>query len=356
MLNENTKKSMEKQQYGIVGNHSAVKICGWTKNYITNKGGCYKFKFYGIASHKCLQMTTSLMCANRCIYCWRDYKAPVSKKWLGNIDDPDEIIDNSLKAQKKLLSGFGGNEKAIKKRFEETNHVAHVALSLTGEPITYPKINEIINKFHERKISTFLVTNAQYPEKIKNLDIVTQLYISLDAPNEELSKEIGKPLFPDSWERLLQSLDEMKNKNFRTTIRMTMIKNMNMDKKYMNEFKDLILRSDPDFIEVKGYMFVGSSRQRLSIENMPYHKEVKEYCNQFIKLLNGYEILDEQIPSRVILIGKKKFKNKTWIDFNKFFKLVDNIKSKEEFNLIKADDYSTKTKKIPESNVEEIDL
>ena len=342
MINENAKNSMEKQQYGIVGNHSAVKICGWTKNLITGKGGCYKYKFYGIASHKCLQMTTSLICANRCIYCWRDYKAPVSKTWDCKIDDPEEIIDQSLIAQKKLLSGFGGNDNTNMDLFKESSHVAHVALSLTGEPITYPKINEIINAFHKRKISTFLVTNAQYPDKIKNLDIVTQLYISLDAPNKELSKMIGKPLFPDYWERLLESLNEMKKKNYRTAIRMTMIKEMNMQNEYMEDFKNLILKADPDFIEIKGYMFVGSSRQRLNIKNMPYHNEIKDYCNEFVKLLDDYEIVDEHEASRVVLLAKNKFKGKTWIDFDKFFNLINqqNIKS------INADDYMIKTKDI----------
>lgn len=352
MLNEQSKKSLEKQQYGIVGKHSAVKICGWTKNYIRGEGGCYKYKFYGIASHKCLQMTTSLSCANRCIYCWRDYKAPVSKEWKWDIDNPDFIIKEALNAQRKLLSGFGGNEKANLKLWEESKHVAHVALSLTGEPITYPKFNEIVKKFHEKKISTFLVTNAQYPDKIQNLDIVTQLYISFDAPNKEISKKIGKPLFPDYWDRFLKSLDEMKKKNFRTTIRMTLIKEMNMNEEYMPEYSNLIKKSDPDFIEIKAYMFVGSSRNRLNKNNMPLHQDINEFTNKFIKFLPEYEIVNEQISSRVILLSKKKFKKETWIDFEKFFKLIKEKPAHE----IKSEDYTCKTKKISESKIQEIEL
>jgi tRNA wybutosine-synthesizing protein 1 len=351
-MEENIKNKLEKQHYAVIGNHSAVKICGWTKNLLTGKGGCYKYKFYGIASHKCLQMTTSLSCANRCIYCWRDYKAPVSKEWNFCSDDSEFIIENSLKAQKKLLSGFGGNKNTNFKLFKESNHVAHVALSLTGEPITYPKFNELIDNFHKKNISTFLVTNAQYPDKIKNLEIVTQFYISLDASNKELAKDIGKPLFSDYWERLLKSLEEMKKKLFRTTIRMTMIKEMNMDSNQMQGFKDLILRGDPDFIEIKGYMFVGSSRQRLSIKNMPYHEDIVIYSNEFVKLLDDYEIVNEHKASRVVLLAKKKFKGQTWIDFDKFFNL---LKIKEK-HLITSDDYYVKTKKVIESDVNEIDL
>lgn len=51
----------------------------------------------------------------------------------------------------------------------------HCALSLVGEPIMYPEINTLVDELHRRRISTFLVTNAQFPEKIKMLKPVTQV-------------------------------------------------------------------------------------------------------------------------------------------------------------------------------------
>ena len=33
-----------------------------------------------------------------------------------------------------------------------------------GEPIIYPRINEFLGMLHDRSISSFLVTNAQFPE------------------------------------------------------------------------------------------------------------------------------------------------------------------------------------------------
>ena len=36
-----------------------------------------------------------------------------------------------------------------------------------GEPIMYPKINDLVRLLHNRGISTFLVTNAQFPDAIK---------------------------------------------------------------------------------------------------------------------------------------------------------------------------------------------
>ncbi len=367
MLDEEAIRDLEKQQYRIVGKHkhSAVKVCGWTKNLIRGKGGCYKLKFYGIMSHQCLQASTSISCANRCVFCWRGYKAPVSKDWKWGVDDPDEIIDEMLEAQRNLLNGFAGSKTANMKYYEESKTVKHVALSLTGEPIIYPRFNEICASFHNRGISTFVVTNAQYPEAIERLIPVTQLYISVDAPDKDLLKKIDVPLFDDYWERLLKSLDIMKRKKHRTCIRITMIKGMNMVDP--EGYKALIERGDPDFVEIKAYMFVGASRQKLSLKNMPFHEEVLDFAKKMEAILPEYSIVSEHKPSRVVLLAKKKFFNgdywSTWIDFKAFFEQWEKFKQSNDVNLLKTEDYSVNwTTKKPNPSVadpediEEVDL
>jgi len=52
-------------------------------------------------------------------------------------------------------------------RFEEGLRPRHCALSLVGEPIMYPQINEFIKLLHSEGISSFLVTNAQFPDAIR---------------------------------------------------------------------------------------------------------------------------------------------------------------------------------------------
>jgi len=165
-INKETKERMEKQGYRVVGTHSVVKPCGWTKKIMNDGGGCYKFKFYGINSAQCLQMSTSLSCANRCVFCWRDYKSPVSTEWKWDVDEPMQIINQSIEKHHNMLIGYKGSEKANQEIYQLSTKVKHVALSLTGEPITYPKINELIDEFHKKEISTFLVTNGQYPEEL----------------------------------------------------------------------------------------------------------------------------------------------------------------------------------------------
>jgi tRNA wybutosine-synthesizing protein 1 len=346
MLTPNAQKVLENQAYRIVGHHSAVKTCGWTKKMIKQEGGCYKLKFYGIMSHQCLQMTTSLSCGNRCIFCWRGYKAPVSKEWIWQTDEPELILDSSIKEHIQLLAGYKGNSKTNQALFQQSKNVKHVALSLTGEPILYPKINELLNLFHEHHISTFLVTNSQYPDEIKNLGNVTQLYCSLDAPNKEILKKVDVPLFTDYWERSQRSLEELSKKKCRTCIRITLIAGIN-DMEPENYARQINIAS-PDFIEVKSYMFVGESKMRLKLENMPWHEDIVAFSKKMLKNLPDYELVTEHVSSRVVLLAKKKFfkdgKWYTWIDFKKYFEL---LKSGKDFS---TEDYMLPTPEIGFSN------
>src|SRR3989344_6178845 len=279
-------------------------------------------------------MTTSMFCASRCKFCWRGLKAPVSKEWYGPIDSPKHIIKHAIDAQVKLLQGHKGNPKADQKNVREFEDIRHVALSLTGEPISYPLINEILKEFHRRRISTFLVTNAQYPEQIEKIDDVTQLYLSIDAPNKELMKKIDRPLFEDYCERMEKCLDLLKTRDYRTCIRLTMIKNENMrDEK---GYAELIKRGNPDFVELKSYVWVGASQNYYQVKNMPTMEDLKEFMKKLLEKLPEYEYIREHLPSRAILLIKKSLNKKAWINFPKFFKFIESGK---KFN---AEDYCSK--------------
>tara|TARA_E500000331_G_C17147388_1_gene665603 strand:- start:701 stop:970 length:270 start_codon:yes stop_codon:yes gene_type:complete len=58
------------------------------------------------------------------------------------------------------------------------------------------------------------------------------------------------------------------------------------------------------FIEAKGYVYVGNSRNNLSIENMPSHDDVMSFSNALAPLV-GREVLSDRRESRVALIGKE---------------------------------------------------
>eukprot|EP00955_Chlamydomonas_euryale_P007674 81641-Chlamydomonas_euryale.AAC.3 len=50
MLTPMLRTSLTKQGYKLIGSHSGVKMCRWTKSMLRGRGGCYKHAFYGVAA------------------------------------------------------------------------------------------------------------------------------------------------------------------------------------------------------------------------------------------------------------------------------------------------------------------
>ncbi|WP_413828427.1 4-demethylwyosine synthase TYW1, partial [Methanobrevibacter sp. UBA46] len=279
-----TKKQQEKLEYSgyrFVGEHghSAAKICHWQKKSILNEGVCYKEKFYGIESHRCLQFSPAVpFCNQKCSFCWRDLSL-TETEWDGDYDDPKTIIDEAIAAQTKLLCGFWGNDKADKKKLEESKKPTNAAISLAGEPTFYPEIDELIGEFNRRDFNTFLVSNGMNPKKLEELENEpTQLYISLDAPDEKIYKDVCNPQINDGWNRLNETLNFLNSYDSRTCIRTTCVKGKNMVK--AEDYAKLLEKANPTYVEIKAYMCVGYSRERLTLENMPTFQEVKDFAEE----------------------------------------------------------------------------
>lgn len=292
---------LERSGYRFVGEHkhSAVKVCHWARKSLLNRGFCYKQQFYGIQSHRCLQLTPSLpFCDHRCLFCWRNIDV-THPSWIGEVDEPSDILDGAILAQRQLLSGFGGNPEVDKKKLQEAQNPKHCAISLAGEPMIYPKISELIEECHRRGMTTFLVTNGLHPDRLKGVAEPTQLYISVVAPDPKTYEAICRPQIDDGWERLNQSLELMPSFECRKVIRLTLVKGLNL--KDAPGYAKLIERAKCNFVEVKAYMHVGFARARLSLENMPSHAEIKDFARELAKE-SGYKITDESESSRVVLL------------------------------------------------------
>ena len=301
-LNKKQVEKLESSGYRFVGshNHAAAKICHWTKQSILDKGVCYKEKFYGIESHRCLQMAPAVPnCQQKCEFCWRDLSY-TQTQWEGEYDDPKTIIDEAVKAQNNLLCGFFGNDKANKEKLEESKTPTNAAISLAGEPMLYPEIDELIAEFNRRNFTTFVVSNGQCVDKLKNLENEPyQLYLSLDAPTKKIYDYVCQPQISEGWDNLNQSLDTLASFNSRTCIRTTCVKGRNMTNP--EKYAELIKKASPDFVEIKAYMCVGSSRHRLTPDNMPTFDEVKSFA-QKIGENCGKKIVNESEVSRVVLL------------------------------------------------------
>ena len=301
-MNSELKKILEKQHYAIVGEHSGVKLCHWMRQSLLYNRECYKQTFYGIKSHRCLQMTPTInQCTHMCLFCWRFQG--FTEKNLKDIDDPKYILDEAIKAQKKLITGFKGDPRCNLQKWKEANNPNMIACSLSGEPTLYSKLGEFFEICHKKGIITFLVTNGTTPKLLEKLDpLPKQLYVSVVAPNEEVYKKICAPLISNGWKKLIQTLELLPSLDTRTVIRHTLVKNWNIDDRFLEEYKKLDNKASPMFIEPKGYVFVGYSRKRMNLSNMPSHTNIRDFGEKLSKLM-GYEFIMEKSDSRVVLLG-----------------------------------------------------
>jgi tRNA wybutosine-synthesizing protein 1 len=423
MVTPSLRKALTKQGYKIIGSHSGVKLCRWTKSMLRGRGGCYKHTHYGIASHRCMEMTPSLACANKCVFCWRHHTQvrprsasraprihrdcvspvrraperspaasvprpapalvrspharlalcarglcaqPAATEFSWEVDEATGLVHAAIEAHRGMIKEARGIQGAIPERVAEGMDVKHCALSLVGEPIMYPQINAFVAELHRRRISSYLVTNAQFPDALRALCPVTQLYLSIDAPTREqlqvraprphawrsagatahrraepsrapLSRRsarrrpqaVDRPVFADFWERFLECIRILSERKERTVFRLTLVNEWNVSQ--IDAYADLVQLGQPDFVEIKGVTYCGKSdASPLTIKNCPFHEDVRKYAKDLESKIRAlgldYGIASEHAHSNSMLLAKRSFfvrgKWHTWIDYDRFADLT----------------------------------
>ncbi|NHI89096.1 MAG: 4-demethylwyosine synthase TYW1 [Candidatus Thorarchaeota archaeon] len=305
-------EKLEKQGYHLLGRRGAYKACQWQKKALLHDTSCYKQRFYGIQSHRCLQMTPMVdKCTQSCEFCWRVTPSDIGVNWNQiDVEDTDlipvnELMDAVLMANLRSLGGYNPSAGAdvSEKKYKEARDPKHVAISLAGEPTLYPMISDLIDEIHHRGMTSFLVTNGTRPDVLSTMSLPTQLYVTLAAPDETTYKLLCRPGIKNGWESILKSQETLQSLSTRTVNRLTMVANRNMHD--VRAYSKLVDLGEPDFIEVKGYMFLGSSRNRLDHGNAPSHREIRAFSEN-LAALTGYHLLDEQVESRVVLLSRSK--------------------------------------------------
>lgn len=303
-LSKDPVTSLHRQGYNFVTpiSSAAVKPCMWCKRALRGGEQCYKHQFYGIDSWRCVQMTPTLRCNQRCLFCWRSMEYEIRQE----IElAPKDIVAAIPKLQKKGLSGdkpWSDPERWA----TATNHPNQYAISLSGEPTLYSRLPELIDLLRESGNSVFVVSNGTLPQMIQNI-WPTQLYISLDASDLAGYTRLCRPKGdPDKmWNNIQTSLSLLSLKEeggTRTALRTTLVKGYN-DCDAVG-IATLIREASPRYIEIKGYMYLGSSRMRLSKTAVPSMDEILTFA-RVIEEHADYQILDENVPSRVICLERK---------------------------------------------------
>ena len=313
-------EQLKKAKYGV-SDHSTVELCHWTKKSFKHEGSCYKHKFYGISTHRCMEFSPAGMhCENRCVYCWRPMEFYDSLEMKPEqVAEPEEILTKLMAERKKLINGYYGDSRNDKQRLDESLLPSHYAISLSGEPTMYPKLPELIKYLNslEATKSIFLVTNGQEPDMIQRLQdedaLPTQLYLSTNAADYESFLKINKPKYDDSWERWNRTLDMLKHLNTRTVLRITLIRGYNDQMDMIPTFAKMFRESSPHFIEIKSYMHIGRSTNRLEHSNMLEMEEVKRFSEEVARQSQIFSVMDESFVSRIsILQNNERFIDR-WI-------------------------------------------
>ncbi|CAG0901152.1 unnamed protein product [Darwinula stevensoni] len=370
MITPELREALTKQGYRLVGTHSGVKMCRWTKG----------LKFTFALSHD----------AN---FCWRHHSNPVGTEWRWKTDDPEDILSDALQHHYGLIRQFKGVPGVKADRMEEGLAAKHCALSLVGEPIMYPHIDAFLRLLHRRRISSFLVTNAQFPQPMRwvpgprktdslclsvktesrELSPVTQLYVSVDAATKERLKSIDRPLFRDFWERFLECLEVLKDKGQRTVYRLTLVKGWNDEE--IEAYARLVNLGSPDFVEIKvgllnrsvtvryraGVTYCGTSKNAtggLTMEHIPWHEEVVRFVEALQRHLDeDYDFACEHEHSNCVLLAHRKSVRsvhrmlqfrangewQTWIDYDKFQDLVEEYYESGGSKSFTSLDYTART-------------
>jgi len=312
-IKPNVMKQLKKAKYGVA-DHSTVELCHWTKKSFRNEGTCYKHKFYGISTHRCMEFSPAGMhCENRCVYCWRPMEFYDSLAMEPErVAEPEEIMRKLMVERRRLIMGHYGDPNQDKQQLDESLLPSHYAISLSGEPTMYPKLPAMIKylKSLQETKSIFLVTNGQEPDMIRRLAdenaLPTQLYLSTNAVDHESFLKINRPRYDDSWKRWNKTLGMLSKLDTRTVLRITLIKNWNDSKEMIPAFTEMFDKSNPHFIEIKSYMHIGRSTNRLEHENMLDMDEVRSFASEVSQRSDRFSIMDESEISRIVILQNKK--------------------------------------------------
>ncbi len=192
------------------------------------------------------------------------------------IDSRDEL--------EKLINRTLTTPNEIIQAHSEAIMPNHAAISLNGEPLLYPKISQFIQEYKNRNMTTFIVTNGTLPQKIASLDpLPSQLYITLAAPNEMIYKKICRPMIRNGWSNIMDSMDLIESLSTRTLIRLTAVKNLNINENLINDYIKIIEKANPNFFEIKGFTL--QAKALLIKERLQSDKPIQYY-------FPDYEYLD----------------------------------------------------------------
>ena len=184
-------------------------------------------------------------------------------------EEVETLIQRELTTPDEIMQAHG-----------EAMNPNHAAISLDGEPLLYPNISGLVEEFRNRDMTTFIVSNGTLPKVINSMDsLPTQLYVTLPAPNENLYKKVCRPMVKHGWQKILETLDLLDSLSCRTLVRLTAVKNLNINEELIREYVKLVEKANPHFFEIKGFTL--QAKALLISERMKEQKPLQYYFPEY---------------------------------------------------------------------------
>jgi len=92
----------------------------------------------------------------------------------------------------------------------------------------------------------------------------------------------------------------------RTILRLTLIRGYNDNEETVPAFASLLRQSNAHFVEIKSYMHIGRSTNRLEYSDMLEMDEVRYFANKLVQENSDFTVMDESEISRIVILQNKK--------------------------------------------------
>ena len=227
------------------------------------------------------------------------------------IDGEISCCINSREELRNLVNAVLTNPDDIMQAHGEAMNPNHAAISLDGEPLLYPKISGFIEEFRKRRMTSFVVTNSTLPKVVENLDsLPSQMYFTLPATNEKLYKKVCRPMIKNGWNKILNTMDLIESLNTRTLIRLTAVKELNINEEMIMDYVKIIEKANPNFFEIKGFTLQAKAlliKERLNSLNplnsfFPEYDYLGEIAHHFEEL-SSFSLIYHNEASRDFLFA-----------------------------------------------------
>jgi tRNA wybutosine-synthesizing protein 1 len=94
---------------------------------------------------------------------------------------------------------------------------------------------------------------------------------------------------------------------------MTLIRGYNDGVDFVGEFAELMAQGEPHFIELKSYMHIGMSNQRLEQNRMLEMHEVRDFAAKLCENMPSFKVMDESEISRIVVLQNQARYTDRWI-------------------------------------------